>query len=226
MKVLLVYAHPEPSSFNAALRDRAARALPEVRISDLYATRFKAVADWDDFAAAGLSKQYGVAQKQASEGAGFAADIRREQESLLWCEALVLQFPLWWFGVPAVLKGWFDRVFAAGFAYDKGGRWFERGPLWPRRAMLAVTTQAPATSFGPRGLNGPIEQILAPVHHTLRFAGFRPVAPFAAFGVMAADDAARKAHVEAYAERLRNLQDATPIAYPSIEEYDATLVRK
>src|ERR671929_23137 len=126
MKVLLVFAHPEPRSLNGALRDVAIQELEaqghEVRVSDLYADRWKSEVDRTDFP---LLAPDARLKPVAASREGFAAralteDVRAEQEKLLWANALILQFPLWWFTMPAILKGWVERVFAYAFAYGVG----------------------------------------------------------------------------------------------------------
>ena len=160
MKVLIVYAHHEPRSFNGALKDTAVTTLGasghEMIVSDLYAAGFEAAATRGDFlgtADPGYFK-YQTEQRAAwanGRGDGFAPDITEEQRRLVWCDLVILQFPLWWFSVPAVLKGWIDRVLAVGFAYG-GGRWFEAAPLAGRKALLSVTMGAKADRWGPDAL--------------------------------------------------------------------------
>ncbi|MEK8171985.1 NAD(P)H-dependent oxidoreductase [Streptomyces sp. M19] len=68
--------------------------------------------------------------KRAYTDGTLSEDIRAEQDKLRWADTIVLQFPMWWFGVPAILKGWFDRVFVKGFAYgvkDADGRTLRYG---------------------------------------------------------------------------------------------------
>ncbi|WP_405051501.1 NAD(P)H-dependent oxidoreductase [Silvimonas sp.] len=127
MKVLLVYAHPEPNSFNGALRDITVQALlaagHEVRVSDLYAMQFDPVSDRRNFKTvknpAFLKPQ--AEEVYATEQDGFAPELEAEIQKILWCDLMIWQFPLWWFGLPAILKGWVDRVFAMGRIYE----------LWP-----------------------------------------------------------------------------------------------
>jgi NAD(P)H dehydrogenase (quinone) len=136
MKVLLVFAHPEPRSLSGALRDVAVTELEaqghEVQLSDLYAEGWKSHVDRADFPSHARDARLipVVASKQAFEGNTLTGDVRGEIEKLLWADALILQFPLWWFSMPAILKGWVDRVFAYGFAYGVGQhsdkRWGDR----------------------------------------------------------------------------------------------------
>lgn len=123
---LIVHAHPGALSFNAALRDTARSTLESagwtVTVSDLYAQGFRAEAGPGDFASPPVTGSYSLLreQRRASAEASFAEAVAREQERLRRADLLLLQFPLWWYSVPAVLKGWFDRVLAHGFAYDVG----------------------------------------------------------------------------------------------------------
>jgi NAD(P)H dehydrogenase (quinone) len=143
MNILLVFAHPEPRSLNAALRDVAIASLREdgheVRVSDLYADGWKSEVDRTDFPPLAPGERLSVA---AASGAAFATgalthDVRAEQDKLLWADVLILQFPLWWYTMPAILKGWVDRVYAYGFAYGVGehsdSHWGDRfgGERWP-----------------------------------------------------------------------------------------------
>ena len=121
MHILLVYAHPRPDSFSAALRDAAAAALKStghtVEARDLYAEGF------DPVLPAGQRGDY---FDEAANGAG----LRDHIASLQHCDALLLVYPTWWFGMPAILKGWFDRVWLPGVAFRLGG---------PRALLPALT---------------------------------------------------------------------------------------
>ena len=139
MHVLIVYAHPEPTSFSAALKDRAVDALTgaghAVEVSDLYAEEFNPVAGRHDFTSTADPERfhYQTEQEFAARSGTFADDIRREQERVEGADLLVLQFPLWWGGPPAILKGWCERVLAYGFGYVDGRR-FDSGLFKGRRA--------------------------------------------------------------------------------------------
>src|SRR4051794_6475783 len=120
MKVLLVFAHPEPRSLNGALRDVAVTELEvlghEVQVSDLYAQRWKSEVDRADFPPleAGARLRPAGASGRAFATGALTPDVKAEQEKLLWADTLILQFPLWWFSMPAILKGWVDRVCSYG----------------------------------------------------------------------------------------------------------------
>jgi NAD(P)H dehydrogenase (quinone) len=130
MNVLIVYAHPEPRSFNGAMRDVAVETLAsaghEVVVSDLYAMHFNAVVGADDFTGERADPGFlSIAREQtkAYEIGTLAPDIVAEQEKLRRADLVIFQFPIWWFGMPAILKGWADRVFARGFAYSTGRKY-------------------------------------------------------------------------------------------------------
>jgi len=119
MNVLLVYAHPEPKSLNGSLKEFAVKRLEEaghsVQVSDLYAMHWKTVLDADD----GLDRPAGerfdpsAESKHAFASGQQSSDIALEQDKLRWADAVILQFPLWWFSLPAILKGWVERLITA-----------------------------------------------------------------------------------------------------------------
>jgi len=218
MKVLIVYAHHEPPSYNALLRDRAAAALSsaghEVRLSDLYAMGFDPVAGPRDVGAAAGEGPVNLllAQREAAARGTFSEDIRREMEKVAWADFLLVVCPVWWFSVPAILKGWFDRVFAAGFAWDFG-RIYDKGLLRGKRGMLCVTTGGPEALYhrdAPHGAT--LDQILWPVTHgTLHFCGLDVLPTFVAWSVFQAGDAGRAEYLVRLEERLRAIGQSAPM---------------
>ena len=232
MNVLIVYAHEEPKSFNGAMRDTAVRILQEtghtIEVSDLYAMNFNPVGGKHDFTTLADPDyfKYGIEQTKASEAKTFAADVVAEQEKLLRADLLIFQFPLWWFGLPAILKGWVDRVFAAGLTYG-GGRWYSNGIFKGKRAMVSLTTGGGPTIYSPTGLNGEMDSLLFPIQHGMfYFLGFDVLPPFVAWSVARSSQEQREEYLRAYAERLRNWRTSETIHFPSLEEYDETLQLK
>ncbi|MDE1140621.1 NAD(P)H-dependent oxidoreductase [Paraburkholderia tropica] len=227
MNVLLVYAHPEPRSLNGSLKnftvERLERAGHTVQVSDLYAMNWKATLDADDAPARDLAEPFrpSTDSRHAFEGGTQPADIAAEQEKLRWADAVILQFPLWWFTMPAILKGWVERVYAYGFAYGVGEhsdrRWGSRygeGTLAGKRAMLIVTTGGWESHYGPRGINGPIDDILFPIQHgVLYYPGFDVLPPFVVYRTSRMDDARFAQTREALGERLDRLWETAPIAF-------------
>ncbi len=137
MKVLIVYAHPNPNSFNHAILEAVVESLRlskhEPRVKDLYEEKFNPLLDRDMLAL--INK--GVIPR----------DILREQQHILWAEGLIFIYPLWWFDRPAILKGWFDRVFTNGFAFRYTSRGVE-GLLHHKKALVLVTTGGTVEEYG------------------------------------------------------------------------------
>lgn len=228
MKVLIVFAHPEPKSFGSSLLERAVRTLAscghEVKVSNLYDAGFEPVARGSDFIDRRFPDrlQYDREQKHASQGQGFAPDIQAEIDKLMWCDLLILQFPLWWFSVPAIMKGWIDRVFANGTVYGGGGMRFDNGGLKGRKAMLAITTGCLPGMVEPDGLLGGIDVILWPLHHgTFRYSGMAPLPPFLAWSIHYTDDEARERYLQAYEDRLRSIESLEALPTHGLAEFGA-----
>lgn len=225
MHVLIVYAHPEPDSFNGAMKDLAVSTLTgaghQVVVSDLYAQHFNPVAGSGDFTARAdpARLDMGAEQAHAALTGGFAPDVQREMDRLLAADLLILQFPFWWYSVPAILKGWIDRVFAYGVTYDFGRTW-DQGVMHGRRAMLAFTTSAPPTASMPDGRNGDLERTLWPLHAgVLALCGYDVLQPFVAHAVRWVDDAQRQVILAAWRERLLNLDQDTPMFFQKLADY-------
>ena len=227
MKVLLVFAHPEPRSLNGALRDVAIEELEaqghEVRVQDLYAERWKSEVDRSDFPTLSpvARLQPAAASKTAFEADALTEDVKAEIAKLLWADALILQFPLWWFSMPAILKGWIDRVYSCGFAYGVGEhsdkRWGDRygeGTLVGKRAMLLVTTGGWEDHYSARGINGPIDDLLFPINHgILYYPGYDVLPPFVVYGVDRLDETGFTPIAERLRDRMRRLATTPPIPY-------------
>ena len=109
MKLLLVYCHPDPQSFCAALRDAALAGLSaaghEVRVLDLYAEGFDPVFSLQE-------KRSYLGQTELN-----IAGVARHVELLRWAEGWVAVYPTWFYGLPAMFKGWLDRVWLPDVAF-------------------------------------------------------------------------------------------------------------
>lgn len=238
MKVLWIFAHPEPRSLSGALRDEGLRALRdeghEVRESDLYAMGWNPVVDATDFGHDPSERLcVAAASRQALETRRLSPDIAAEQRKLDWADTVVVQFPLWWHGMPAILKGWFDRVFVEGYAYGvrppDGGRplRYGNGGLAGKRALAVVTVGAPEWTLGPRGIHGDIDQVLFPLlHGTLFYAGMRVVPPFIVAGANRISDDDYATTAKALREQLANIDatDPIPFRHQDSGDYDSDLI--
>lgn len=222
----MVYAHPERRSYNASLHTLAVETLRasghEVIISDLYEMHFEPVASRRDFLRQDLSlpTRFREEQRIATEQGALTVDIVKEQEHLKWCDLLILQFPLWWFSMPAIMKGWIDRVFTPGFAYSRTG-FYNQGGLQGKKALILLTTGSSQVQYSSRGLNGPIEAILFPIHHgILGYVGFEVLPPFVAWQPSRVSEEQRKEIMDRLGCYLNNLDALAPLVFPIMEDAD------
>ncbi|WP_433323312.1 NAD(P)H-dependent oxidoreductase [Spirillospora sp. CA-294931] len=224
MKVLWILAHPEPRSLNGALRDEGLHTLKElgheVRESDLYAMRWNPVVDAADFGHDPARRLVvGAASERAHAQGRLSDDIAAEQDKLAWADTLVVQFPLWWFGMPAILKGWFDRVLVQGFAFGLTGergqvRRYGDGGLAGKRALVITTAGARRSGLGPRGVHGDLEDVLFPLlHGTLWYTGVAVVPPLLIPSADRHTPAGHPAVLAELRERLRDLPTTPAIGY-------------
>jgi NAD(P)H dehydrogenase (quinone) len=225
VKALLVFAHPEPRSFNGALRDVAVATLAtagyQVDVADLHAEGFDPVPGRHDFTGQLDPARFDLGREQmhAAQTGGFAPDLQREIDRVLAADLLILQFPLWWYSLPGLLKGWIDRVFAFGALYGPGRTW-DNGVMRGRRALLSFTTSAPASTFLPDGKNGDMARILWPIHAgVFGVCGYDVLPPFIAHSVGFVDDAARAALLAQYRERLLRLDQDRPLFFHPPSDY-------
>jgi NAD(P)H dehydrogenase (quinone) len=198
-------------------------------VSDLYAMRWKAVVDGDDFGQheAGERLVVGDVSSTAFSGGTLSPDIVAEQEKIAWADSLVLQFPLWWYGMPAILKGWFDRVFVKGFAFGVTDPATGLTQRYGKRAIVVVTAGAREQSLGPRGINGDLNDLLFPLHHgTLWYAGISVLPPLLVHGADRMSDTGYSESVARLRQRLSTLATDRPLPFRCQNggDYDDDLV--
>jgi NAD(P)H dehydrogenase (quinone) len=229
MKVLIVHAHPEPQSFTAALRDQATATLQaqghEVQVSDLYAMNWNPVASASDFTSRENPDYlvYALEQRLGVKSQSIAADIRQELDKLLWADLLILNFPIFWFSAPAMLKGWIDRVLVSGVCYG-GKRFYDQGGLAGKKALVTVTLGGREHMFGEGAIHGPLEDMLRPIlRGTLAYVGFEVLEPFVAWHVPYISAEARQDFLHRYQQRLEGLADDQPLVFPKLEQFDEAL---
>jgi len=192
MRILLVLAHPLEDSFAAAVAQTARDAL----VANGHAV------DWLDLYREGFDPRLAPAERAGYFDAPYdASAVAPLVERLQAAEGLVLVFPQWWFGFPAILKGWFDRVFAPGvaFAHDPAG-----GRILPRlgniRHFHALTTTGSPWWIVKLVMGDPVRRVLR-----------RAIAPMCAkglrFGMTALHDMDRatQAQREAHLARVRRV---------------------
>ncbi|QMV14313.1 NAD(P)H-dependent oxidoreductase [Vibrio spartinae] len=235
--VLVVYAHPEPKSLTRRFVSDTLQTLDRlgynVLQSDLYSMGWKATFDAADFPHRTNPDQLMFIQE--SEHAYVTGqqtqDVIAEQQKLLAADAVIFHFPLWWFGMPAILKGWIDRVYAYGFAYGyqgKGNRYrYGDGIFKGKRAILSVMVGGPDQDYGLRGINGSLDELLFPITHgMLFFPGFDVLSTHAVYGTGKLEPAALEAELTAWNSRLEQLFDEAPIPFrrQDSEDYHANIL--
>jgi NAD(P)H dehydrogenase (quinone) len=193
-KALVVYCHPLDDSFISAVRDRVLAGLTaggaEVRLTDLYADGF-------DPAFSASERADHLAPGTVPALASYAADLR-------WCDTLVLVYPTWWSGQPAMLKGWIDRVWVNEVAWtlpDGANRL--RPELRNVRRLVAVTTHGSSKLInaieGESGKRTITRSLRAMCHPFARTTWL------GCYGIDTAPDEHRAAFLERVESRLRRL---------------------
>lgn len=147
MKHLVIFAHPYSKSFGKGIVDTIEKEVSnngsEIRIRDLYEIGFDPILKGSDL----LNLQSG----------DYAEDIKAEQEHIKWADIITFVYPVWWAGLPAMLKGYVDRVFANGFAFthDANG---PVGLLKGKKALLFCTTGFPSDHYEQIGMHKAMQQ--------------------------------------------------------------------
>ncbi|WP_152223461.1 NAD(P)H-dependent oxidoreductase [Pseudomonas sp. SCB32] len=229
MNVLIVHAHNEPGSFTAAMKNLAVVVLSEqgheVKVSDLYAQRFNPVASAADFGCRANDEYlvYALEQRHNLKNGTLAEDIQAELEKIQWADLIIFSFPIYWFGMPAILKGWIDRVFVSGLCYG-GRRIYDRGGLKGKQAMLSFTVGGQSHMFGKDAVHGEIKTLLRPIHQgVLAYVGLEVLPPFIAYHVPYISETDRWTYLNQYCEHMVTLDQREPLAFPSLDDFDATL---
>jgi len=188
MNIYIVVAHPEPTSFNNSLADTAANTFEsaghDVKISDLYTNNFDPCEHARHFKNRKNDRRFDVQSEQrfGYENEWLATAVKDELAAIHWADLLILQFPLWWFGAPAMLKGWMDRVFVYGGLYSSEKR-FEHGVCRGKKVLLSVTTGASEDECAPNGREANTQLLLWPIQYAFRYVGFDVLKAYLAHGV-------------------------------------------
>lgn len=229
MNVLIVHAHPEPKSFTSSMKDVAVEVLTQqghqVVVSDLYAMNWNPVASAADFGQRGNAEymNYALEQRANLDADALAPDIQAELYKLMAADLVILSFPLYWFSVPAIMKGWIDRVFVSGRVYG-GRRVYNKGGLVGKRAVLALTCGGRDYMLSEGGIHGDITGILKPVlQGSLGYAGMTVLPPFVGYHVPYLSDEQRQEIMQSYRDYLTRLDDLTPLPMPDLSQFDAQM---
>jgi len=229
MNILIVHAHPEPLSFTTAMKDHAIEVLEklghQIEVSDLYAMNFNPIASREDFSELSHPEymNYALEQRHACKNKQIAKDIQIEIEKVQKADLVILSFPMYWTSVPAILKGWIDRVFVSGIFYG-GKRFYNHGGMVGKKALLSFTLGGREHMFGDHAIHGSIEDLLLPIQRgTLAYAGFEVLPPFTAYHVPYISNEARQQILLDYQQYLHNLENLPALDFPKLEQFDDKL---
>ena len=182
--ILLVLAHPNAESLNGATAKSIEVALAKeghkVRFKNLYESGFDPILGFKDFSAWQEGK--------------VPDDVAKEQEDITWADGLAFVYPIWWHERPAILKGWIDRTFTKGYAwdFDENGR---VGKLKDKKAFVAATYGSPVAIY--EDLNVDMENLFSSVEKgTLGFCGITDTKFVDEFAVLMQDRDANEAYLE------------------------------
>ena len=209
MKAHIVLAHPEPKSFNAHLTALARETLVsrgwDVSTSNLYEMGFDPCEGAAHYQNPIESDRFDAQaeQRNASANGTIPPEVRQEIDLLDQADLLILQYPMWWHMPPAILKGWFDRVFVYGDVYSSNQK-IEKGRFAGKRALLTLTVAPNREAYAFDGRCGEISLQLWPVNFSLTYVGFSALEPHVIYGVSSGSHNARPADAD---ERLQQAQD-------------------
>jgi NAD(P)H dehydrogenase (quinone) len=179
------------------------------------------VAKPEDFLDESIRGQpYQVAQNAAGAKNLLCPQVKAEVDKLLWADLVIFHFPLWWFSMPAILKGWVDRVVINGMMYSKG-RWYGNGVFRGKRAFATLTTGAPETAYSKTGINGYMKDFLFPIQHGIfHFLGMDVIDPFIVYGSAYVSEKEREEMLLKYKKKLSGIEHEMFTPPPDIDQYD------
>lgn len=193
MNTLLICAHPNPQSFNCSLTQVVQEEIGKkgwpVKLKDLYEMNWNPVLSQADF--------------EGFHNGAIPADIKAEQADVSWADLVIIIAPVWWLSVPAILKGYIDRVFSIGFAYEYTGSG-PRGKLTGKKALVITTTGADEQAAQASGLLDAVKK--AVVDGVFGFSGFAEYKHHNLFAVTVTTDDQRKQMLTELRALIQNYQ--------------------
>lgn len=230
MKVFIVFAHPEIRSFNGSFMKATVEHLEkrghEVRVSDLYRENFKAVVDSRDFLDMEESERLFVEKNsvRAKANGKLTDDVYQARENLDWADLVLFQFPFWWYNMPAIMRGWFERVYTFDYVFGKDIPRFGEGPMKGKKAMVVMTAGAYEKNFTPRSVDGPMDDLLWPITHNLLFgAGFDVIPSHITYKVDRATQEDFNHSLKVFLNTLDNIDAQKPIPFRNLYKGDYEL---
>jgi NAD(P)H dehydrogenase (quinone) len=235
MQAHIVLAHPEVKSFNAHLSGISQQVLDtagyKTTLSDLYAMDFDPREGPYHYSSRKDAEVFHAQTEQrfSAENETLPPEVNSEIHCLLESDLLVVHFPLWWFGMPAILKGWMDRVFVYGLMYRSVMR-YDKGIFAGKKVIVCVTTGASEDSCSHNGREGDTRLHLWPILYPFRYLGFDVFQPevFHGVGGVAFIEgnegglSTLKTYSNRWTETLRTLSSRPLVQYNHDEDFDET----
>lgn len=191
MNTLLIYAHPNPQSFNGTLakvvQEEVEKKGWQVKVKDLYAMKWNPVLSQSDF--------------EGFHNGKIPADIMAEQADVSWADLVIMVTPVWWLSVPAILKGYIDRVFSIGFAYEYTPTG-PRGKLTGKKALVITTSGADEQASQSSGMLDCVKKSV--VDGLFGFSGFAEFKHQNLFAVTVINDEERKQMLNEVRELIKS----------------------
>jgi NAD(P)H dehydrogenase (quinone) len=235
MQTHIVNAHPDAASYNGALIKTARQTLRahghKVSASDLYQSGFDPVESSAHYSNRADPMIFSALQEQRHgwQTRTLPIAVQDEINALTRADLVILQFPLWWHGPPAILKGWMDRVFVSGGLYTSRMR-YDTGYFKGKRALISVTTGAPRNAFGPGRRGGDFDTMLWPLHYSLHYMGFSVLPPYISYGVQGHGysyedtdclQTRLSQNLTNWQNYLVELDEVAPLSFPGWADWDA-----
>jgi NAD(P)H dehydrogenase (quinone) len=218
MNILILHAHPEPKSFSSALKNIAVEHFKskgdEVVVKDLYLMKFNPIGKEIDFQTISNPEYFNYMKEQmnAFMTHTFSNELQEEIDALIKADLLLLNFPLWWTSMPAILKGWFDRVIAFGMAYHPRDKKYETGAFRHKKVMCCITTGGSKEAYSAEGEHGDINMLLHHLYHGLLFFTGMDVLPsYYAWKAHLVDSTTLEGYIEEYKNHLLKLDEFKPM---------------
>lgn len=201
---LIVLAHPEPRSFNGSWARASAEASADsghtVLFSDLVSMGFDPVERSSHYEFSGENDAHTPfdplrLQDKAAKQNCLPDDVTVEIQKIKQADRIIFHFPLWWFGPPAILKGWAERCLVHGALHTSSQR-FDTGLCADKKALFCVSTGSTAMESSAAGKEGDATLLLWPMAYTLRYLGFTVLRPQLVHGVHGFHEGAAKTDLE------------------------------